>query len=91
MATLIPALGSCTGRMTPGERRLAQRLEQKLDAFGFIFVGQLLVSRHRDTRNGTAIALHHKYDRFHIGEVVQLVRFTCSIDQAEVIDAVAGA
>ena len=32
MATLIPALGSCTGRMTPGERRLAQRLEQKLDA-----------------------------------------------------------
>ena len=32
MATLIPALGSCTGRMTPGERRLAHRLEQKLDA-----------------------------------------------------------
>ncbi|MCX7256469.1 MAG: NERD domain-containing protein [Polaromonas sp.] len=32
MATLIPALGSCTGRMTAGERRLAQRLEQKLDA-----------------------------------------------------------
>ncbi|HEX7866022.1 MAG TPA: 3'-5' exonuclease [Variovorax sp.] len=31
MATLIPALGSCTSRMTPGERRLAERLEQKLD------------------------------------------------------------
>ena len=32
MATLIPALGSCAGRMSTGERRLAQRLEQKLDA-----------------------------------------------------------
>ncbi|MBP6853063.1 MAG: NERD domain-containing protein [Rhodoferax sp.] len=31
MATLIPALGSCTGRMTGGERRLAERLEHKLD------------------------------------------------------------
>ena len=31
MATLIPALGSCTARMTPGERRLAERLEQKLE------------------------------------------------------------
>jgi len=27
MATLIPALGSCTARMTSGERRLAARLE----------------------------------------------------------------
>ena len=32
MATLIPALTSCTSRMTGGERRLAQRLEDKLDA-----------------------------------------------------------
>jgi hypothetical protein len=31
MATLIPALSSCAGRMQPGERRLAQRLEAKLD------------------------------------------------------------
>lgn len=31
MATLIPALGSCVSRMTPGEKRLAQRLEQKLE------------------------------------------------------------
>ncbi|WP_442867217.1 DEAD/DEAH box helicase [Acidovorax sp. NCPPB 3576] len=31
MATLIPALGACTGRMTSGERRLAERLEQKLE------------------------------------------------------------
>ena len=31
MATLIPAIGSCTSRMTAGERRLAERLEQKLD------------------------------------------------------------
>lgn len=31
MAVLIPALGSCAGRMTPGERRFAERLEQKLE------------------------------------------------------------
>ncbi|NMM78900.1 DEAD/DEAH box helicase [Acidovorax sp. SRB_24] len=31
MATLIPALCSCAGRMTAGERRLAERLEQKLE------------------------------------------------------------
>ncbi|WP_293603959.1 DEAD/DEAH box helicase [Polaromonas sp. UBA4122] len=31
MATLIPAIGTCVSRMTPGERRLAERLEQKLD------------------------------------------------------------
>lgn len=31
MAVLIPAMGSCVARMTSGERRLAERLEQKLD------------------------------------------------------------
>jgi Nuclease-related domain./UvrD/REP helicase. len=31
VATLIPAMGSCAGRMTSGEKRLAERLEQKLD------------------------------------------------------------
>ncbi|MDP3809947.1 MAG: 3'-5' exonuclease [Hydrogenophaga sp.] len=31
MATLIPALGSCLSRMTQGEKRLAERLEQKLE------------------------------------------------------------
>ena len=31
MAVLIPAMGACANRMTAGERRLAQRLEQKLD------------------------------------------------------------
>ena len=31
MATVIPALSSCVARMTQGERRLAERLEQKLD------------------------------------------------------------
>ncbi|MDD5324998.1 MAG: 3'-5' exonuclease [Polaromonas sp.] len=33
MATLIPAIGSCASRMTSGERRLAERLEQKLDDY----------------------------------------------------------
>ncbi len=31
MATLIPALASCRARMTSGEHRLAERLEQKLE------------------------------------------------------------
>jgi len=31
MAVLIPALSTCTSRMTPGERRLAERLQQQLD------------------------------------------------------------
>ena len=31
MATLIPALSSCVSRMTSGERRFAQRLEDKLE------------------------------------------------------------
>ena len=31
MATLIPSIGTCVARMTSGERRLAERLEQKLD------------------------------------------------------------
>ena len=31
MATLIPALSTAISRMTPGERRFAERLEQKLD------------------------------------------------------------
>ena len=31
MATLIPSYSSCAGRMTGGEKRLAQRLEAKLD------------------------------------------------------------
>ena len=31
MAVLIPALGSCLARMTSGEKRLAERLQQKLE------------------------------------------------------------
>lgn len=31
MATLIPALGTCLSRMTSGEKRLAERLENKLE------------------------------------------------------------
>ena len=31
MATLIPAIGTCVSRMTSGERRVAERLEAKLD------------------------------------------------------------
>ena len=31
MATLIPSIGTCVSRMTAGEKRVAERLEQKLD------------------------------------------------------------
>ena len=31
MASLLPAIGSCVSRMTPGEKRLAYRLEEKLE------------------------------------------------------------
>ncbi|BAZ33829.1 hypothetical protein NIES4074_63430 (plasmid) [Cylindrospermum sp. NIES-4074] len=31
MSTLIPSFNSCSAEMTPGERRLAQRLEEKLE------------------------------------------------------------
>ena len=31
MASLIPALGTCLSRMTGGEKRLARRLEDKLE------------------------------------------------------------
>ncbi len=31
MATLIPSMGACVARMTSGERRVAERLEAKLD------------------------------------------------------------
>ena len=31
MATLIPSIGTCVSRMRSGEKRLAERLEQKLD------------------------------------------------------------
>ena len=31
MATLIPAIGACKSRMTGGEKRLAERLEDKLE------------------------------------------------------------
>ena len=31
MAALIPAIGTCVSRMTSGERRFAERIEQKLD------------------------------------------------------------
>ncbi|MEO1523281.1 MAG: nuclease-related domain-containing protein, partial [Cyanobacteria bacterium J06633_2] len=31
MATLIPSFSSCSQRMTSGERRFAQRLEDKLE------------------------------------------------------------
>ena len=31
MATLIPAIGACVGRMTNGEKRFAWRLEDKLE------------------------------------------------------------
>ena len=47
MATLIPALGSCVARMTPGERRTAERFEQKLDADYLLWYDVAVGPRHQ--------------------------------------------
>lgn len=47
MATLIPALGSCVSRMTPGERRTAERLEDKLDADYLLWYDVAVGPRHQ--------------------------------------------
>lgn len=47
MATLIPALGSCISRMTNGEKRLAERLEQKLDADYLLWYDVAVGPRHQ--------------------------------------------
>jgi hypothetical protein len=51
MATLIPALGSCVSRMTSGERRVAERLEQKLDTDYLLWYDVAVGPRH--SRPGT--------------------------------------
>lgn len=47
MAVLIPALGSCVARMTSGERRVAERLEQKLDADYLLWYDVAVGPRHQ--------------------------------------------
>jgi hypothetical protein len=47
MATLIPALGSCVSRMTAGERRTAERLEDKLDADYLLWYDVAVGPRHQ--------------------------------------------
>lgn len=47
MAVLIPALGSCVSRMTSGERRVAERLEQKLDADYLLWYDVAVGPRHQ--------------------------------------------
>ncbi len=47
MATLIPALGGCVSRMTPGERRTAERLEDKLDADYLLWYDVAVGPRHQ--------------------------------------------
>ncbi|MCU0925230.1 MAG: NERD domain-containing protein [Hydrogenophaga sp.] len=47
MATLIPALGSCVSRMTAGERRTAERLEDKLDPDYLLWYDVAVGPRHQ--------------------------------------------
>jgi hypothetical protein len=47
MATLIPALGACVARMTPGERRPAEWLEDKLDADYLLWYDVAVGPRHQ--------------------------------------------
>src|SRR5512140_2981375 len=46
MATLIPALSTCLSRMTSGEKRLGERLEQKLDDDYLIWYDVPIGSKH---------------------------------------------
>ncbi|MBD2033949.1 hypothetical protein H6F76_02650 [Leptolyngbya sp. FACHB-321] len=45
MATLIPAFSTCTQRMAPEERRLAQRLEDKLEADYLLWYDVLIATK----------------------------------------------
>jgi hypothetical protein len=47
MATLIPAISTCVSRMTSGERRTAERLEQKLDADYLLWYDVAVGPRHQ--------------------------------------------
>lgn len=51
MATLIPSLSTCASRMTTGERRLAERLERKLDDdyLAKVVINPLAQARHAGT------------------------------------------
>ncbi len=51
MATLIPALGTCVLRMTSGERRVAERLEAKLDDDYLLWYDVPMGPRKVKTRN----------------------------------------
>jgi len=46
MATLLPARSTCVSRMTPGERRLAERLEHKLDSDYLVWYDVPIGPRH---------------------------------------------
>ena len=43
----MPALGACVSRMTPGERRTAERLEQKLDAVYLLWYDVAVGPKHQ--------------------------------------------
>jgi ATP-dependent exoDNAse (exonuclease V) beta subunit len=63
MATLIPALGACVSRMTSGERRVAQRLEDKLDnaySTGHAWGDMAILCLDYSTRDLCAQVLHQR-------------------------------
>ena len=83
MATLIPALGSCVARMTPGERRTAERLEQKLDADYLLWYDVAVGHRHQHPdfvvmhpRRGILIL---EVKDFRLSTLIQANKQTCDI------------
>ena len=83
MATLIPALGSCVARMTPGERRTAERLEQKLDADYLLWYDVAVGPRHQHPdfvvmhpRRGILIL---EVKDFRLSTLIQANKQTCDI------------
>ena len=61
MATPIPSIGTCVSRMTSGERRLAERLEQKLDDDYLLWYDVPM-----GPRNTPAQALHQRKRPFNV-------------------------
>lgn len=60
MATLIPALGSCAGRMQSGERRLAERLEQKLEDDYLLWWDVPIGPKHHGINGRNAARVHRQ-------------------------------
>ena len=63
---------------------------QERDALRSILVAQVPDVGKRPGVGDAAVALRDQHDRLHVGQIGELVRLACVIQQAEVVDSVAG-